>query len=135
MNRYPYLRAYMAGITVPTVFLLIAMAGFAVARHVCRVPISVERVLVFPMAVIPNVWGVWNMLYVSLHSRRRLPIGLHGGILPFILVPAGYVAAPTQGIDVFTPAVALITLPGLLVIYYLAWKYLVGYFNQVLGIE
>ena len=134
MNRYPYLRAYMAGITVPTVFLLIAMAGFAVARHLCNVPISVERVLVFPMAVIPNVWGVWNMLYVALDSRRRLPIGLHGGILPFILVPAGYAVAPTQGIDVFTPAVALITLPGLLIIYYLAWKYLVEFFNEVLGI-
>jgi hypothetical protein len=110
------------------------MAGFAVARHVCSVPISVERVLVFPMAVIPNVWGVWNMLHVALDSRRRLPIGLHGGILPFILVPAGYFVAPTQGIDVFTPAVALISLPGLLVIYYLAWKYLVEFFNEVLGI-
>lgn len=135
MNRYPYLRAYMAGIVFPTLFLLIAMTGFAVVRHVCSVPIVIERVLVFPMAVIPNVWGVWNMLYLALHGRRRLPIGLHGGILPFILVPTGYLVAPTQGIEVFTPAVALISLPGLVVIYYLAWKYLVGFFNQVLGIE
>ena len=64
MSQHPYLRAYMAGITVPTVFLLVAMTGFIIARLVYNVPIPIERVIVFPMAVIPNLWGVWNMLYV-----------------------------------------------------------------------
>jgi len=57
MNKHPYLRAYLAGIAVPTVFLLVIMTSYTVIRYVWDVPIAIERVIVFPMAAVPNAWG------------------------------------------------------------------------------
>lgn len=132
MNKHPYLRAYMAGIAVPTMFLLVILTAFLVARFWHWVPIPVERIIVFPMAVVPNLWGLWNMLYVWLQSRRYLPIGLHGALLPFLLGPAAIATAAALGFVI--PTFLTIAFPGALVFYYLAWKHLVGFFNEVLGI-
>ena len=134
MNRHPYLRAYMAGITIPTAFLLVAIAGFIVARYVYAVPIPIERVIAFPMAVVPNLWGCWNMLYVALHSRRWLPIGFHGAMLPLILAPAGYLVQKAVGLMIWNSQIFVFAFPIGLVVYYLAWKYAVGFFNEMLGV-
>jgi hypothetical protein len=145
MNTHPYLRAYMAGIFTPSLVLLVALSGFILTRLVLQVPIPIERVIVFPMALVPNLFGVWNILYVW--SERRLPIGFHGALLPWILAPVGAVvgkllgvlAIGGQGITWFQQ----ITIPyslivpgfcGALVIYYLVWKYIVGALNRVLEI-
>jgi hypothetical protein len=124
----------MAGIVVPTLFLLIAMTVFSIARFAYNVSIPIERAIVFPMAVVPNLWGVWNMLYLSLHRRHHLPIGFHGALLPFLLMPAGVSLARALEIAIITPGLVLTMAPVALIIYYLAWKHLVGYFNDVLGI-
>ena len=136
MSQHPYLRAYMAGIVVPTLFLLVGMTVFTVARHVYNVPIPIERILVFPMALVPNLWGAWNMLYIGLHARRRLPQGLHGAVLPFLMAPAGFLITRAVGFEIpgFVAHVFLIAFLFVLVIYYLAWKHLVGFFNEMLGI-
>ena len=133
MNTHPYLRAYMAGIVVPTVFLLVAMTGFTLARFVYHVPIPIERVIVFPMAIVPNVWGAWNILRVAA-GGDRWPIGLHGALLPLVLMPLGLLLARAFAIDVITPTLVAVFAPFAIAAYYLAWKYLVGYFNGVLGV-
>src|SRR4029453_12668380 len=89
MNRHPYLRAYLAGICVPTIFLLVVATGFTFLRYVYNFPAPIERVIVFPMAVVPNVWGLWNILFVAWHRRLHLSLGLHGALLPFLLAPLG----------------------------------------------
>jgi hypothetical protein len=133
MNNHPYLRAYMAGITVPTIFLLVILTVFCIARFVYNVPIPIERVIMFPMAIVPNLWGVWNMLYLWL-DRRRLPIGLHGALLVFLLFPVGVTIATKLGFLQVIP-IPIWTVPPIgFIIYYLAFKYLVGFFNEVLGI-
>ncbi len=91
MNQHTYLRAYMAGITVPTIFLLVVATVFTMLRYVFDVPVPVERVIVFPMAVVPNAWGLWNILFVALRSRWQLSLGLHGALLPILLAPLGIV--------------------------------------------
>jgi hypothetical protein len=136
MNQHSYLRAYMAGIVVPTMFLLLAATGFCVARYVYNVPIPIERVIVFPMAVVPNLWGLWNMLFLALHARSRLSIGIHGAILPLLLGPLGFIL--TRVLDFPVPAFVAHIFPIAaalaLIIYYLAWKYLVSFLNGVLEI-
>src|SRR5881628_1779553 len=97
MNTHPYLRAYMAGIVVPSLGLLVALTVFILTRLVFHVPVPIERVIIFPMAVIPTAFGLWNMFYVWLRPHRNLPIGLHGALLPFILVSIGVVAAVSSG--------------------------------------
>jgi hypothetical protein len=133
MNQHPYVRAYLAGIAVPTVFLLIVMTGYCVLRYAYNFPVPVERVIVFPMAVVPNLWGLWNILFIALRSRLQLSLGLPGALLPILLAPLGLVVA---GLLHF-PAPTLIShvwpiaAPVALIAYYFAWKYLVGFLNRV----
>ncbi len=147
MKTHPYLRAYMAGVVVPNVALLVAITALFVTRLIYRFSIPVERVIVFPMALAPNLFGLWNILYVWFRPRRHLPIGLHGALLPFLVVPLaltiatslGFLAVTARGLVWFQamtmhyPFVATWFL-GALIVYYLVWKYLVGFFNELLGI-
>jgi hypothetical protein len=143
MRPHPYLRAYMAGVVVPTMFLLVIMMVFAYHRYYFEVPNQfvvplpgqpLDRAIVFPMAVVPNVWGMWNMLHVALRSRLRLSLGVHGALLPLILMPLGVVLA--RVLDAFTIQwrFALPMVPIGMVVYYLAWKHLVGFLNDEVGI-
>ena len=134
MNRHPYLRAYLAGIAVPTMFMLVVMTFFIIARFVYNVPVVIERLLVFPMALVPNLWGVWNILYVWLDSRRRLPLGIHGAALVLLLAPVGFTLAKALDIWIVTPTLIITVFPVAFVVYYLAWKHIVGFFNQVVGV-
>ena len=89
MNTHPYLRAYMAGVSLPSLFLLLALTIFIMARLVFQIPIPIERVMIFPMALVPNLFGLWNVLYLWLRPRRHLPLGFHGALLPLIIFPLG----------------------------------------------
>src|SRR5260370_465299 len=93
MNQHTYLRAYLAGIAVPTAFLLVVMTGSSVLRYAYDFPVAMERVIVFPMAVVPNVWGLWNIFFIVFRHRWQLTIGLHGALLPFLLSPLGFLVA------------------------------------------
>lgn len=136
MNKHAYVRAYLAGIAVPTVFLLVVMTAFIFLRYVCNIPTPIERVIVFPMAAVPNIWGLWNVLYVAKLASRKVPLGIFGGILPLLLVPLGYFV--TRLLDFSIPSIVIsafpFAFPAALIIYYLAWKYLVGFLNRELGI-
>lgn len=134
MNKHPYLRAYLAGIAMPTMLMLIVMIFFIVARFVYNVPVVIERILVFPMAGVPNLWGVWNMLYVRLGSGHRLPLGIHGAALVLLLAPVGLTLASALDILIVTPNLIITLIPVGLIVYYLAWKHIVGFFNQLLGV-
>jgi hypothetical protein len=142
-----YLRAYMAGIVIPTAFLLVVLAVFCVARFVFDVPVPIERAIVFPMALIPNLFGAWNVFYFALPPARRLAIGIHGALLPFVLVPLGLALATKLGLCrvdregwIGFQAIRLSHAHGLLVflllvaIYYLVWKYIVRFLNDLVGI-
>lgn len=147
MNPHPYLRAYMAGIAAPTMFLIVVLTGFVIARYTFQIPIPIERAIVFPMALVPNIFGLWNIFYLWLRPRRHLPIGFHGAILPFILAPTGFFLATCSGLlettssglvwfrQIVVPyAFLAVGFSFALIVYYLVWKYLVRFFNEVLGI-
>ncbi len=136
MNQHIYLRAYMAGIAVPTIFLLVVATGFTIARYVYNIPVPIDRVIVFPMAVVPNLWGLWNVLFVALRSRWQWNIGLHGAVLPFVLGPLGLVVTSLLHFSIpgFAAHAFPILAPLALIVYYFAWKYLVGFLNGVVGL-
>ncbi len=136
MNKHPYLRAYLAGIAVPTVFLLVGMIGYTIIRYAYAVPIPIERVIVFPMAAVPNAWGLWNVLYRACIANRHVSLGVFGGALPLLLAPCGYVVTRLLGFTVphVVFVVAPFALPVGLIVYYLVWKYFVGFLNAELGI-
>jgi hypothetical protein len=146
MNTHPYLRAFLAGAFVPTLILPLLLLGSILIRLEFQIG-PVDRGLIFPMALVPSLWAVWNMLWLYSHARTHLAIGSHGAILPLLLMPCGAVLASCLGIlgieangivwfqslHVSYAVVAPMFLAAL-VAYYLAWKYIVGFLNRVLGI-
>jgi len=147
MNTHPYLRAYMAGITVPTMFTLFVLTVFSIARFGAGMNVPMERVIIFPMAIVPNLFGVWNILYVGVFHRRNVGIGLFGAVLPFLLLPLGTMLATALGFltheangivcfgALHVPyAVVASFFCAAVGVYYLVWKHLVGGLNAVLGI-
>ena len=136
MNNHPLLRAYLAGIAVPTIFLMIVATVFTLVRYVYNAPIPIERVIVFPMAFVPNLWGLWNMLHAAFFTHGRLSLGIFGSLLPLLLAPLGYFVARMLEFPIPHPIFSLapIGLPVAMILYYLAWKYLVGSLNAELGI-
>lgn len=135
MNRHPYLRAYMAGIAFPTLFLMLGFVAFMIAHYWLEIPVAIERAIVFPLAFVPNLWGLWNMLYLGIHhSHSHWPVGAHGGLVPLLLVPIAYAVAREAGLSFFTPSILFIVWPGLIAVYYLVWKYIVSFLNEFMGI-
>ena len=143
MRSHPYLRAYMAGCMVPTIALLLIMGIDAYHRFYLEVPSQfvfglpaqpLERTILFPMAVVPNRWGAWNMLWVATRGRTQLSIGAHGSAIPAILVPAGILLARTTDVFRLQMGYALLAIPVGMAMYYLAWKFLVGSLNAEIGI-
>ena len=95
------------------------------SQFVLGVPAApLERAVVFPMAVVPNAWGVWNMLHVKLRARSALSVGMHGALLPLLLMPGGVALA--RMFDAFTiqAQFALPMVPIAMAVYYLVWKIL-----------
>ena len=143
MRPRPYLRAYMAGIVVPTIVLLWIASVDAYRLFYLEVPSQfvfglparpLERAILFPMAIVPNLWGVWNMVWVATKSRTRLPVGLHGSVLPALLVPAGILLGRALELFHIQMGYALLAIPVGMAMYYLAWKFLVGSLNREMGI-
>ena len=133
MPKHIYLRAYMAGVTVPSVFMVFSLASLCVVRFGYDIPFPIERGMVFPLALVPPIWGLWNMLYVVLRRHRYLPLGLHGAVVPLFVGPLGFAIIRAFGIDI-PPLVAAIFPFGVAVAmagYYLVWKYLVGFLNEL----
>ena len=146
MNTHPYLRAYLAGVFVPTLVLPLLLT-FVILRFVLQVPVPVEQALIFPLAVVPLLWGLWNVLWLWSVPRTHLPLGLHGAILPFLLMPVGatlatclgVLAIGSHGVTWFQVCQVPYTLIAPMFLaavagYYLVWKYIVGTLNRVLGI-
>jgi hypothetical protein len=103
--------------------------------------------MIFPMAIVPSLFGLWNMLWLASHLRTGIPIGLQGAVLPVLMAPAGGLLAWHLGVLQFEAhqivwfqalhfPYALIAVGWLAAMagYYLVWKYLVGYLNRALGI-
>jgi len=127
MNPHPYLRAYMAGILLPCWFLVLVLIGFMTYG----IPSPLERVVMFPLVVVPNLWGVWNTLYRAMALKRWMPLGAWGALLPLILFPLALALERFLDLSIVTLREVLPLLPVAMGVYYLAWKHIVGFFNRV----
>jgi hypothetical protein len=147
MNTHPYLRAFLAGIFVPVLVLPVILTVFVVVRLVLHAPFPIERGIIFPMALVPSLFGLWNIVWLVSHGRTHLPIGVHGALLPIFGAPIGATVASCLGIlavgahgvtwfqacEVPYALIAPFFLAALAG-YYLVWKYIVGFLNRVMEI-
>jgi hypothetical protein len=147
MKTHPYLRAYLAGVFVPTLILPLMLTGFLTLRQVIGIQIPIERGLIFPLALVPTLWGLWNMLWLASHTTTHLPVGVHGAVLPLLLVPSGASLALCLGIlslgsgsvtwfhSIEIPyGLISVGILAALAAYYLVWKYVVGFLNRWLEV-
>ena len=143
MRPHRYLRAYMAGIVVPTLYLLVVASVDVYHKYYFEVsnqfvvPLAsrpLDRALLLPMAVVPNAWGLWNMLYLRFRGRVPLSLGLHGALLVVVLIPGGVGLARLFDAFSIQWQFALPMFPIGMAVYYLAWKYVVGFLNAEMGI-
>ena len=126
----------MAGVVPPTVFALAIYLAINLGHQIFHTQLPpVERFIVFPLVVGPNLWGLWNGLRAVM--RRRLPLAIHGALLPIVNFAVGYPAAMALKIEI-TPEM-LHTLPMSLamsmVAYYLVWKFAVSFLNTLVDID
>jgi hypothetical protein len=147
MNTHPYLRAYMAGAFLPTLVLPLMLSVFIVLRIVLEWPVPIEQAMIFPMAIVPSLFGLWNILWLGSHLHTGAPIGLQGAVLPLLMAPVGGFVACHFGLLRFEShgvvwfqavhfpyALIAVGFVAAMAGYYLVWKYLVGYLNRALGI-
>jgi hypothetical protein len=136
MKNHIYLRAYMAGVTLPTVLVVFMLACFVILRFGYDVAIPIERGLVFPLAIVPGLWGLWNMLYIVVRRHWHIPLGMHGALVPLLVGPLALCNAFLLGFDIPHSALAIFPagVAAAMLAYYLVWKYLVGFFNRMLEI-
>jgi len=134
MNHHPHLRAYLAGVAFPTLVLPLFLVLFILGRLVYDIGIPIERVAVFPLALLPILWGAWNALYFRAGVGRAMPLGLHGAILFAVFAPFGYMMSHFV-LNLTLPFSLFLKLyPVGLIVYYFLWKYLVAFFNRALGL-
>ena len=86
------------------------------------------------MAVVPNAWGLWNMLYLRLRARVPLSLGVFGALLVVVLIPGGMVLGRLFDTFSIQWRFALPMFPVGMALYYLAWKHLVSFLNEEIGI-
>jgi hypothetical protein len=67
-------------------------------------------------------------------TRREMPIGLFGAGLVVVLAPLAFGVQVALGKILWTPELFAIGFPIALVVYYVAWKFIVGWLNDLLGI-
>ncbi len=136
MRTHPYLRAYMAGVVVPSTFMLLAPAiflwngGFPPAGSTTYSFASLTQLAIFPGAFVPNLWGLWNMLHLRIRDRLRIPHAVFGALIPLILGPFVRMMLPT----LLNTNDVLLVLPFAIAVYYLVWKFAVGFLNREMGI-
>ncbi len=131
--RHPYIRAYLAGVAIPTV--VVCVVAIVVGFNFARTPVSIERAMIFPMAINPLAWGVWNALYVALHERWRTSLGVFGAVLPLLLVPAGVAVARELELAFVSTAGAILVLVPVMAAYFVLWTYGVGFLNRLVGVS
>jgi hypothetical protein len=147
MKPHSYLRAYMAGALVPTVFVMFVVCAYAFIRYGLGLPFAIEKGIIFPVAFVPNLFGFWNVVYTKLPQKHRIALGIHGALLPFVLAPLGLLVATSVGLarfgggnliyfDAIRVPYAVVGTGFIcaLIVYYLVWKHLVGCLNEIVRI-
>jgi hypothetical protein len=101
MPSHRYVRAYLAGSSLPT--LVVAAAGLIAVAIFDRLESPVQRALLLPTATNPAIWGFWNVLWVALGPRWRVQIGWHGVMLALLLISVGVLLAGPLNVSEITP--------------------------------
>jgi hypothetical protein len=131
-NTHRYVRAFLAGIGLPTI--VVCVAGLIAVVMFDGLAPPIQRAILVPIAVNPVIWGLWNVLWFASGSRR-LPLGWHGTILGVLLVAIGVLAAPSLQVSAITPEAGAAAALPTGIAYHVLWRWGVASLNSVLAVE
>lgn len=131
-----HLHAYLAGAAVPTVLLPVMLVTYCAVRSQINPDIGLERMMQFPLALAPLVWGVWNVVWASQPEQQRLPLGVHGAVVPVVLAPLAVWGYESLGVKLPEGAVGFIGpgIPLMMALYFVLWRTVVGRLNKLLDV-
>lgn len=130
---HPYVRAYLAGVALPTV--VVCVVGLVVAFLFHDTEPAILRALMLPIAGNPVAWGLWNVLWVALGRRKWVQLGWHGALLAVILIGLGVLFAASLDVPQATPALGAAVLIPVGFVYYVLWRYAVAFLNSLVGLD
>lgn len=128
-----YVKAFMAGIVVPSIILPIILFFALLAGR--------PQVLTIPLLhFIPLFWGIWNMLYFAFFKKAfpgkvKVRLLLTGGLLGLLVAICGVFLSDFPaaiGLPRVLDYLPLILAP---VIYALLWLYVVKPLNDLVGLS
>ncbi|MBK5190872.1 MAG: hypothetical protein JJE19_05195 [Methanosarcinales archaeon] len=129
-----YLKAFIAGLTFPaTVFPLVLLALWSAGK------IAILEIL--PIYLAPLIWGVWNVLYFAVGKRcpvknQNLRLWVTGAVLGFLLaLCVVFVFKAPSVLFGITGYLQYVPLAMITIIYSILWRYVVKYFNSLLGLK
>ena len=128
-----YLKAFMSGITFPSIILPI---GIAFAIGYGRPDLLTKPIFHF----IPIIWGLWNVLYYAffkyfIPGGSKVSLFITGFLLGIFIAGYGVYELNIQellGLPLEYKYAPLFVGP---ILYGLVWVYIVNYFNDVLGLN
>ena len=126
----------MAGIVPPTAMSLVVYVLMTLGHSLFALQFPpVENVIIFPLVVIPNMWGIWNGIRAVM--TKRLPLATHGALLPIINFALGYAVVRTANFAISTQMMRFgpVSLLMTMTIYYLVWKFAVGFLNTLVDVD
>src|SRR5262245_56658459 len=133
VRAHRYVRAFLAGIAVPTV--VVGVAGTIAVVFFDDLEPSVQRALILPIAINPIIWGCWNVLWAALGPPRRARIGWHGAVLAILLIGLGLLLAPRLSVSGVTLQRGAAVLVPTGFAYYILWRYAVSFLNSLVWID
>ena len=123
LNKYS--KSFMSGAMVPVIGVaLIAPIMYA---------LSVQALILTYLAVLPFVWGVWNVIYET--SKKSYNIGYQGALLGFILSMFDISVFGIAQLCNLTNGLQLLLVFFGPLIYYFVWYYWVEWFNKLVGLR
>lgn len=126
----------MAGIVPPTAMSLVVYVLMTLGHSLFAIQLPpAESIIIFPLVVVPNMWGIWNGIRAVM--TKRLPLALHGALLPVINFGLGYVMISATNFSISTQIMRFgaVSLLMTMAIYYLVWKFVVGFLNTLVDVD
>lgn len=126
-------RAFAAGITLPSIILPIAL-------YIALVTGQPQVLNVIFLHLIPLIWGIWNILHVIffhkwLKKEPNVEWSASGAILGLLIATVGifWIHVPSlTGIPQSLTYLPLIAAP---IVYALLWRFVVKPLNNLLGVK
>lgn len=128
-----YVKAFAAGITVPSIILPVVLYIASTTGH--------SQILnVLFLHLIPLIWGVWNILHVTFfHELLKKDMNIEwlvsGAVLGLLVATIGVFWIHVPSLTGIPESLTYLPLVAAPIVYAILWRFVVKPLNELLGVE